>query len=201
MIGYLKGTVLRKTPPEIILDVNGVGYKITLSMYSIYKLPAVKGEVGLEIYTQVKEDAINLYGFTELEEKKVFEKLISASKVGCKLAINILSGGDYKDICQTIYEGDANKLKQLPGIGLKTAQRLIVELQGKLELPSGITSPSDGVAIPASSLVSDLKSAFSNLGYGEREITKVVAELKQDIVEESPLEDLVKNGLKLLLKK
>jgi len=201
MIGYLKGTVLRKTPPEIILDVNGVGYKVTLSMYSIYKLPPVKGEVALEIYTQVKEDGINLYGFTELDEKKMFEKLISASKVGCKLAINILSGGNYKDICQTIYEGDADKLKKLPGIGLKTAQRLIVELQGKLELPSGITPAAGGEALPASSLVADLKSAFSNLGYADKEIARVVTTLKQEIVEEAPLETLLKKGLQLLLKK
>ncbi|MBF0273814.1 MAG: Holliday junction branch migration protein RuvA [Nitrospinae bacterium] len=199
MIAYLKGKIIRKKHPSIILDVNGVGYEVSMSMYSFSRLPSLNEIVELEIYTQVMEDAINLYGFTSDKEKELFHKLIGISKIGCKKAIGILSGATYTEIYQILYEGDADKLKRLPGVGLKTAQRIIVELRGKLELPAELVQ--SGVAEAFTPVEADVKSGLLNLGYGERDVQKVLTALKGDIENHASIEELIKKGLKLLIKR
>lgn len=188
MIGHLKGQIISSKPTQIILDVNGVGYKVGISINTFEKI-VDKNEVSLFIHTQVKEDSISLYGFFTESEKEMFELLISISGIGPKIALGLLSGISVDSLKEAIEEGNVTRITAVPGIGRKTAERLVLELRSKVEN----ISEGEFKDLPPS-IKNEAISALSTLGYNIKVAEKVVREL---LVENSgyALEDLIKKAL------
>jgi Holliday junction DNA helicase RuvA len=162
MIAHLHGRLLAKHPNQAIVEAHGVGYDVAISVPTFSELPAAGLEVALHIHTHVREDALSLYGFLRLAEKQLFEKLITVSGIGPKLAITILSGMPADEMIGAIRGADVVRLTRIPGIGKKTAERMILELRDKLPAPAGAAETS----VPAASPVEeDVLSALVNLGY------------------------------------
>ena len=165
MIAHLKGTLLEKHPNQAIVEAAGVGYDVTISVSTYSSLPDTGSEVRLRIHTHVREDAIALFGFVTSDEKVLFEKLISVSGIGPKLAITILSGLAAPALIQIIRSGDVQQLVRIPGIGKKTAERIVLELRDKLELLGAVAAaPGALPAAPLSAVEQDVISALMNLG-------------------------------------
>lgn len=166
MIGHIRGILLEKHPNEAIVDVGGVGYQVTIPISTFSKLPENGKEVRLRIHTHVREDAIALFGFLTLDEKHLFERLISVSGVGPKLGVTVLSGLPVSELVAAIRSGNLAQLTRVPGIGKKTAERLVVELRDKLDnLESGkAASPTMPAATPMGQVDEDVLSALINLG-------------------------------------
>ncbi len=163
MIAHIRGRLLEKRPNQVIVDVQGVGYDVAIPVSTFYQLPAPAQEIELFIHTHVREDALALYGFRTLREKEVFERLISVSGIGPKLAITILSGLEVDELVPAIRRSDVMKLTRIPGVGRKTAERLVVDLRDKLLEAGAAREP----APPGFSQVEeDVLSALVNLGYG-----------------------------------
>lgn len=179
MIGRIKGSLLTKQPPELLVDVQGVGYEMEAPMSTFYQLPSVGDEVVLYTHLVVREDAQLLYAFYSTAERRLFRDLIRINGVGPKLGLTILSGISAQDFARAVHEGDAVALTGLPGVGKKTADRLIVELRDKLSeatAPIGddtATSTGSGQAYQASP-VSDAVSALTALGYKAQEASRMV---------------------------
>lgn len=199
MIAYLKGTLLTKSPQNIILDINGVGYEILIPLSTFYSLPQENGEVSLNIHTHVREDTLALFGFSTYLEKDIFRLLISVSGIGPKLAINILSGIGPHDLVAAISRGDALSLQSIPGVGRKTAERMVLELKekalsvsGDLELP-----PTQMLDEKDKKVLDDALSALLNLGY-QKKSAKTAVERAMKSVAEVSLEGVIKEALKLL---
>ena len=161
MIAHLRGTLLAKHPNQVVVETHGVGYDVTISVPTFSDLPAAGSEVALHIHTHVREDALSLYGFLRLAEKHLFEKLLTVSGIGPKLAITILSGMAAEEMVGAIRGGDVVRLTRIPGIGKKTAERMILELRDKL--PSAGQPEASVVAV--SPVEEDVLSALVNLGY------------------------------------
>jgi Holliday junction DNA helicase RuvA len=165
MIAHLRGTLLEKHPNQAIVEAGGVGYDVTIPVSTYTALAAPGTEVALRIHTQVREDAIALFGFTTVQEKALFEKLISVSGIGPKLAITVLSGIQWSELVRIIRGGDVPLLVRVPGIGKKTAERIVLELRDKLETlgvaPSTQKSPALVMKEP---MEADVISALTNLG-------------------------------------
>ena len=178
MIAHLRGKLLAKHPNQAIVETGGVGYDMTISVPTFSDLPAVGTEVALHVHTHVREDAIALYGFLRPSEKVLFEKLITVSGIGPKLAITILSGMPADEMVGAIRGNDLARLTRIPGIGKKTAERMVLELRDKLPqaVPSAVSA-----APPMSATEEDVLSALVNLGY-------------QRAAAEKALEISVKNG-------
>jgi holliday junction DNA helicase RuvA len=162
MIAHLRGKLLAKHPNQAIVETAGVGYDVTISVPTFSDLPAVGAEVALHIHTHVREDVIALYGFQRPSEKLLFEKLISVSGIGPKLAITILSGMAADEMVAAIRGNDVARLTRIPGIGKKTAERMVLELRDKLP-PSG--SPAEPAIPTLNAIEEDVLSALANLGY------------------------------------
>ncbi len=199
MIALLTGLIAHKSPDHIILDVQGVGYRVHIPFSTYYELPEEGGTASLHIHTSVREDAILLYGFRTRLEKSFFQLLIAVSGVGPKLARDILSNIQPGPLAQALAQGDLNKLSTIPGIGKKTAERLVLELKdkvGKLDLTA---LPVTGAReIPADDVAGDVVSALLNLGYKEPFVRKVMAGL--DATGDVSVEGLLKQALKVLMK-
>jgi Holliday junction DNA helicase RuvA len=161
MIAHLRGRLFAKQPGQAIVEAGGVGYDVTISVPTFTALPSEGGEVSLYIYTQVREDTLALFGFKEREEKRLFERLITVSGVGPKLAITILSGLNPERTVAAIRGQDHATLTRIPGVGKKLAERLVVELKEKLD-DLATAAPVAGVTAPAAE---DVLSALMNLGY------------------------------------
>jgi Holliday junction DNA helicase RuvA len=162
MIAHLRGKLLAKHPNQVVLETAGVGYEVNISVPTFSELPANGTEVALHIHTHVREDLIALYGFLRPAEKQLFEKLITVSGIGPKLAITILSGMAATELAGAIRGNDLARLTRIPGIGKKTAERMVLELRDKLPEVIGATSP----AVPAMNATEeDVLSALVNLGY------------------------------------
>jgi len=160
MIAHLRGRLISKHPNQAIVEAAGVGYDVTITVPTFSELPALGAEVALHIHTHVREDAIALFGFLRVEEKQLFEKLITVSGIGPKLAITILSGMATADMVGAIRGNDFARLTRIPGIGKKTAERMCVELRDKLD---AFGAPQ--AATPVSAVEEDVISALANLGY------------------------------------
>lgn len=199
MIALLTGRVAYKSPDHIILDVNGVGYRVLIPFSTYYELPEEGGSACLHIHTSVREDAIQLYGFRTRLEKSFFQLLISVTGVGPKLARDILSNIQPGPLAQALAQGDIHKLSTIPGIGKKTAERLVLELKdkaGKLDLSS--LPAVERREIPADDVAEDVISALLNLGYKEPQVRKALAGL--DATGGVSVEGLLKQALKILMK-
>ena len=174
MIGRLQGTLLHKQAPSLLLDVQGVGYEIEAPMSTFYSLPDVGQSVTLHTHMAVREDAHQLYGFATAEEKQLFRDLIKVSGVGGKLALTILSGITVKEFIATIQRGDATLLTQLPGIGKKTAERLVLELRDRIGKTFGALPSLPAVEGADRGALADAYGALLALGYKEAEAGRLL---------------------------
>ena len=187
MIGFVRGKLVVKAPPHLTVDVGGVGYDIEAPMSTFYTLPAIGSEVRLLTHLVVREDAHNLYGFASAEERTVFRQLIRISGIGARTALSVLSGLSVRDLAQSIAEQDAARLTRIPGIGKKTAERLLLELKGKLSEVNISRSQE-----PAS----DVLHALLALGYSEKEAQLAVRNLAPGL----PVAEGIRTALKVLAK-
>ncbi len=178
MIGLLRGRLLEKRPNQVILDVAGVGYLVAVPLSTFAALGELHAEVTLLIHTHVREDALSLYGFLSQREKHLFELLLGASGVGPTLALKILSGMNVEELVPAIRTGDLARLTKIPGVGRKTAERMVVELKDKLEAVA-VEAEKPAPASPAG-VESDVKSALINLGYDERTADAAVGKAKSE---------------------
>src|SRR2546423_836547 len=177
MIALLRGVVVEKHPNQVLVETGGVGYDVTIPVSTFTKLPDPGGEVRLRIYTHVREDVLALYGFLTQDEKALFEKLISVSGIGPTLAVKILSGLAAPDLILSIRRGEVEKLVKIPGVGKKTAERMVLELRDKLPAPAG----EETQAAPAEALSpidQDVLSALLNLGCGRPQAEAAVRKAK-----------------------
>lgn len=189
MIGRLSGTLLEKNPPQLLIDCNGVGYEVDVPMSTFYNLPAIGEKVVLLTHLAVREDAHLLYGFGSAEERNVFKQLIRISGIGARTALSILSGMSVRDLGQAVTLQESGRLTKIPGIGKKTAERLLLELKGKLGADLGAS----GIA-QASDANADILNALLALGYSEKE---AAAALKQ-VAPGAGVSDGIKQALKAL---
>ncbi len=174
MIAHLRGKLIAKHPNQAVVETGGVGYDVTISVPTFSDLPAPGAEVALHIHTHVREDALALFGFLRAEEKQLFEKLISVSGIGPKLAITILSGMAARDMVTAIRANDAVRLTRIPGIGKKTAERMVLELRDKLD--SFGAAPA---AVAATPVEEDVLSALVNLGYQRAAAERALATVRR----------------------
>ncbi len=190
MIGHLKGKLISAKPTRILLDVNGVGYLVNISI-NTFEVISDKKEISLFIHTAVKEDSITLYGFSTEAEKDMFELLISVNGIGPKIALSILSGIKTDDLKSAIYSSDVSRIVSVPGIGRKTAERMVLELKSKIE----------SVAVGKSGYHPDIRSeavaALCTLGYNARTAEKITAELLSSNPEVT-IEELIRHSLAVL---
>ena len=193
MIGRLQGTILEKQPPQLLLDVQGVGYELEASMSTFYQLPEVGEKIIIHTHLVVREDAQLLYGFYALSERSMFRHLIRISGVGPKLALTILSGMSAEDFSRCIMESDAKALTRLPGVGKKTAERLVVELKDRLDKDDSVSLPGAPAEISReSSSVGDAVSALISLGYKAPQASQLVRDIN---VEGLSTEDIIRKAL------
>jgi len=193
MIGRLKGVLLEKQPPAILLDVNGVGYELEASMSTFYQLPDQGDVITLHTHLVVREDAQLLYAFYTVEERQMFRNLIKISGVGPKLALTILSGMSAEDFTRCIMDEDSKALTRLPGVGKKTAERLVIELKDRLEKDDAIRLPGAPEKIERqTSPVNDAVSALISLGYKAQQASQMVRELD---VENKTTEEIIRAAL------
>ena len=193
MIGYLRGTLQDKQPPHLLLDVNGVGYEIESPMTTFYDLPAVGEEISLYTHLAVRDDAHVLYGFSRLAERSLFRNLIKVNGVGAKLALTLLSGMDAASLALCVQQGDTAALIRLPGVGKKTAERLVMEMRDRLdETPPPVVTGQSGVASAPVDPVEEALSALIGLGYKPQEASRMVRMV--ETVELSS-EDIIRSAL------
>lgn len=193
LIARLTGKLAYKSPEYLVLDVNGVGYQVFVPLSTFYELPEKGDPVSLQIYTSVREDAIELYGFLTLEERELFKLLLTVSKIGPKLARNILSGISVKELKDALVSSNVLKLHAIPGIGHKTAERLVLELRDKI--PSTFVAH-DVEEASGDEKLGDALSALVNLGYKRNLAEQAIKRAVGEIGLESPLEEIIRVSLK-----
>jgi holliday junction DNA helicase RuvA len=192
MIGSLRGKLTEKRPNEILIDVGGVGYRVLIPLSTFAGLGALHEEITVLVHTHVREDQFSLYGFLTAREKQCFELLLSASGVGPSLALKILSGMGLEQLIPAIRKGDLAQLVRIPGVGRKTAERVVLELRDKLAV---IDVPEAGKPATRSQLESDVASALVNLGYDERSVEHAIEKSRAG---SDDFEDLLRAALQLL---
>lgn len=192
MIGRLSGTLLEKTPPLVLIDCNGVGYECEVPMSTFYNLPAVGEKVIMLTHFVVREDAQLLYGFGSSQERATFRQLLKVNGIGAKSALSILSGLSIEDLVQAVAMQEPAMLTRVPGIGKKTAERLLLELKDKFTIEHAAAA---GSAQPASS-ASDILNALLALGYKDKEAVTAIKLLDKDV----SVTDGIRQALKLLTK-
>jgi len=198
MIGRLAGTLLEKNPPQILIDVGGVGYELDVPMSTFYNLPSLGEKVTLVTHLVVREDAHLLFGFLTGAERALFRQLLKISGIGARMALAVLSGLSVNDLAQAVALQETGRLTKIPGIGKKTAERLLLELKGKL--PVGGFAPkvgAGGTATPeAADALGDVLNALLALGYSEREAAAAMQTLPADV----GVSDGIRQALKALAK-
>lgn len=184
MIGRLRGALVWKQPPYLLIDVQGVGYELEASLTTFQTLPEIGVEVMLHTHLAVREDAHTLYGFASVDERSLFRNLIRVTGIGSRLALLILSGMSVELFGRCVREGDAAALTRLPGIGKKTAERLIIEMRDRIDAlglqPGGVALPGGRTAVPEASPVEDAISALVALGYKLPEASRMVQSLETE---------------------
>jgi holliday junction DNA helicase RuvA len=196
MIGHLSGVLLSKQPPLLLIDVHGVGYEVEAPMSTFFRLPAAGEKLTLHTHQVVREDAQLLYGFATLAEKGLFRDLIKVSGVGPKVALAVLSGISVEDFWSTVAAGEGGRLTKLPGIGKKTAERLVVELRDKAGGKGSSGLPAATPGTPASPLM-EARSALAALGYKPPEVQKLTdAVYKEGMSTEALIQEALKRALR-----
>jgi len=190
MIAYLKGNLIQKSTSQIILDISGVGYRAWIPLSTYLKLGELNETVELFIYTHVTDNSLSLYGFATEEEKETFLKLITISGIGPKLALNILSGIEASDLEDAIRRSDVIRISLIPGIGKKTAMRIALELQEKLDKKEKV------LAGEGPQEKEDIISALMNLGFKRKEVERIVDETIKTLTLDAGFEKLLKESLK-----
>lgn len=201
MIAHITGKLIQKQPNSVIVDVGGVGYELNVPLSTFYDLGELGADVSLRVHTHVREDALQLFGFRTDREKKLFLLLIGVSGIGPKLAITILSGMSAEELVQALRAGNLTKLVGIPGVGKKTAERMLVELKDKVAaiLPPGLEEPAGVVAQTGDAMREDVISALVNLGYQRSQAEKAVGA----VMKESPdanFTTILKQSLRTLAK-
>ncbi|MNF54365.1 Holliday junction ATP-dependent DNA helicase RuvA [compost metagenome] len=198
MIGRLCGTLAEKQPPHLILDVNGLGYELEVPMTTLYRLPAVGELLTLHTHLVVREDAHLLYGFFEKRERQLFRELIRLNGVGPKLALALMSGLEVDELVRCVQAQDTSVLVKIPGVGKKTAERLLVELKDRFKaweavpgMATLVVEPRGAGAVPHAE--NDAVSALISLGYKPQEASRAVSAIKQDGLSS---EDMIRRALK-----
>jgi Holliday junction DNA helicase RuvA len=195
VIAQVRGRLVRKEPQEAVVDVGGVGYRVAIPLSTFYRIGEVGDEVSLLTHTHVREDTLALFGFLTSGEQALFERLIAVSGVGPRLALSILSGIEAPDLVSALRTSDVARLTRIPGVGKKTAERLVLELKDKVQNLSGAEEPAP--AGPAAATKEDLASALVHLGYSRPEAERGVDRaLKED--PEGRFEDLLRRTLRAL---
>ena len=190
MIGRITGTLAAKQPPQVLVDVGGVGYEIDVPMSTFYNLPAIGEKVSLLTHLAIREDAHLLYGFGSETERAAFRELLKVSGIGAKTALSVLSGLSVNDLSVAIAAQDAARIVKVPGIGKKTAERLLLELKGKPVFAGAIAGAA--AAVPSD----DVRQALLALGYNERETTEALRQLAPDL----PVSEAIRQALRALSK-
>lgn len=203
MIAYLRGIVRMKKPDHAVVDVGGVGYSLLIPLSTYYKLDDAGGEREFHVHTHVREDQITLFGFASAGELDLFRALVSVHGFGPKTALTALSGMDPESLARCILTSDTASLCRIPGIGKKTAERLVYELKDKLPrfLDAGAARPGPHAVNASDPLSDDLVSAMVNLGYAKPTAEKAVAAAVRDAGGGAPFEALLKSTLRLLMDK
>ncbi len=196
MIGRLRGVLVMKAPPALMVDVNGVGYELEAPMSTFYELPELGREVTLITHYAQKEDAVSLYGFQTEAERRLFRTLLKVSGIGAKTALSILSGVSTSDFSRMVAQADLSALTRIPGIGKKTAERIVVELRDKLG--AGLATASvGGVKIVANDPVAEASAALEQFGYKPVEVAKL---LKDAAEPGDSAEAIIRKALKAALR-
>jgi holliday junction DNA helicase RuvA len=194
MIGRLKGLIVYKSPPHLMIDVNGVGYELDAPMSTFYDLPEVGREVTLFTHYAVKEDSVALYGFLREDERRLFRDVQKVSGIGAKIALAVLSGASVSDFARLIQTSDVTALTKIPGVGKKTAERMVVELRDRANaMPLSSSSAPAGKPDP----LSEASIALQQLGYKPNEISRM---LKDAAADGDTAEELIRKALKSALK-
>jgi Holliday junction DNA helicase RuvA len=194
MIAQVSGKLVQKTTGSVVIDVGGVGYEVFIPLSTYYKLPEPNETITLKTHTFVKEDSIQLYGFFSQHERELFQMLIGVAGVGPKLACNILSGMSSEALISSIAGGDLASLKAMPGVGKKTAERVIVELKDTVRTIAEF-HPGTGIE---QGLHDDVVSALNNIGYRTAQAKQALSRAKQELPEGAGFEELFKSALKKL---
>jgi len=200
MIGRLRGTLLEKQPPQLLLDVGGVGYEISAPMTTFYELPETGNEIVLHTHLAVREDAHVLYGFLQEQDRWLFRALVKVSGVGPKLALAILSGMSADEFAGCVQGGDAASLTRVPGVGKKTAERLVVEMRDRLKDWQGVALVPEGTTLPGEPATDALKDAIGalvSLGYKPQEASRMVSAVDSDGL---PGEEIIRLALRAAAK-
>ncbi len=196
MIGRLKGILLSKQPPWLLIDVNGVGYELEAPMSTIYDLPEIGHEVILRTHYAVKEDSVALYGFLHESERALFRNVQKVSGIGAKIALAILSGATVDEFARHVQNGDLASLTRIPGIGKKTAERIVVELRDRVDGLVGTVSSRLGGGVP-NDPVSEASVALQSLGYKPAEVMRMV---KDAATPDDSAEDIIRKALRAALR-
>ena len=201
MIGRLRGTLAEKQPPHVIIEINGLGYELEVPMTTLYRLPSVGEPVTLHTHLVVREDAHLLYGFFEKRERELFRELIRLNGVGPKLALALMSGLEVDELVRCVQAQDTSVLVRIPGVGKKTAERLLVELKDRFKAWETVPGMSTLVVEPrmggaVSSAENDAVSALISLGYKPQEASRAVSAIKEDGLSS---EDMIRRALKGML--
>ena len=197
MISHLRGSILEKHPNQVIVDVNGVGYEVTIPVSAFSSLPAPGAEVRLHIHTHLREDALSLFGFLTPSDKLLFEKLIGVSGIGPKLAITALGGLTAPELAAAIRSGSIEQLVRIPGVGKKTAERMILELRDKLDLLTGATATSAAPKSAFNVTEEDVISALANFG-ASRAASETAVNKARSSSESNEFDALFRRALKLV---
>ena len=201
MIASLTGRLASKHPGGVVIDVQGVGYDVLIPLSTYYRLPDPEQPVALTIHTHVREDAIQLFGFSTSREKDAFLMLLGVSGIGPKLALSVISSLSVDDLAAAIRNDDQKTLASVPGIGKKSAARLVLELTDKVEKLGPASGPRAAKADePSGKLMDDALSALTNLGYKASDVKDVVKQVLASRNGETPLQDLIRAALKELAK-
>jgi Holliday junction DNA helicase RuvA len=198
MIAFLRGRVFDKQPSRVVLDVNGVGYEVFVPLSTYYGIGDVGTEASLHVHTHVREDALQLFGFLTTLEETLFERLIGISGIGPKLAVAVLSGIESGELVGAVQRADIARLTRIPGVGKKTAERIVLELKDRLKGLLPASGATDAGAVSGDRLRDDLVSALENLGYH-----RPLAERAVDAGQSSPgdtFEDALKSALRELMR-
>lgn len=200
MIEYIKGVLTEKEVTRVAIEAHGVGYNISIPLSTYEKLPETGTNLLLHIHYLVREDAHKLYGFLSKTEREMFRHLISITKIGPKVALSVLSGITVNDLVNCINSGDSRRLEKIPGVGQKTAQRLLIELKGKVgsSLVSGISEGSMVVNPSNIKIRDEAFAAMVSLGYNDKQVQKAFSRVEQTVSASAPVEEWIRKALQII---